>query len=95
MGQGSKRGAPDQGLYQCRNKNHKEWTIKQIINSKYFSKGRGRRLYYRATYIGFDIDQLEWQLQEDFKNAKDLISNFYYANLQKPGLSRDFVPNPL
>ena len=75
--------------------NHKEWTIKQIINSKYFGKGRGRRLYYRAIYTGFDIDQLEQQLQEDFKNTKDLISNFYHANPQKLGLSRDFVPNPL
>ena len=75
--------------------NYEEQTVKRIIDSKYFSKGRGRRLYYRAIYTGFDIDQPEWQLQEDFKNVKDLISDFYYANLQKPGLSRDFVPNPL
>jgi len=75
--------------------NYEEWTVKQIINSKYFGKGRGRRLYYKATYTGFDIDQPEWQLWEDFKNVKDLISDFYYANPQKPGLSRDFVPNPL
>jgi hypothetical protein len=32
---------------------------------------------------------------KDFKNAKDLISNFYYTNLQKPGLSKDFILNPL
>ena len=32
---------------------------------------------------------------ENFKNAKDLISNFYYINPQKLGLSRDFMPNPL
>ena len=43
----------------------------------------------------FNIDQPEWQLWEDFKNAKDLISDFYYANPQKPGLSRDFIFNPL
>ena len=76
-------------------KNYKEQTIKQIINSKYFGKGRGRWLYYRAIYIGFDIDQPEQQPQEDFKNIKDLISNFYYINLQKLGLSRDFIPNLL
>ena len=76
-------------------KNYKKWTIKQIINSKYFGKGRGRRLYYRAIYIGFDIDQPEWQPWEDFKNVKDLISDFHYANPQKLDLSRDFMPNPL
>ena len=58
-------------------------------------KGRGQQLYYKAIYIGFDIDQPKQQLQEDFKNAKDLISDFHYTNPQKPGLSRDFIPNSL
>ena len=72
-----------------------EWTIEQIINSKYFSKGKGQWLYYKAIYIGFNIDQPEQQPQKDFKNAKDLISNFHYINPQKLNLNKDFIPNPL
>ena len=43
-------------------KNYKKWTIERIINSKYFGKGRGQWLYYKAIYIGFNINQPEWQL---------------------------------